>query len=188
MSHLSTVASLKDFRSGARGFHGEFHAASLGLQGVSSTVYPTGEINYFDLVGAVITIGAISDGQTNLVQVDPPTTLNTTGGMYFDNGGANDGTLRYQAVDGTPRVCQIVVTFNGLPANINDDIVFCLQVDGNLILNNRILWGGNSRNSNATLSYIGALAQGDTIRLLVGNMNAARDVTCHGLVISCHAL
>ena len=53
-----------------------------------------GEINYFNTTGTTITIASASDGSTNLVKVSPVTALSADI-FEFDNGGANDGRLRY---------------------------------------------------------------------------------------------
>lgn len=61
---------------------------------VGRLMLPMGEINYFDTTGTTITIASASDGSTNLVKVAPVTALSADF-FEFDNGGANNGRLRY---------------------------------------------------------------------------------------------
>jgi hypothetical protein len=57
---------------------------------------PMGEVSYFDTTGTAVAIAAQSDGSTNMVVVAPASTLNAD--SEFDNGGSNNGRLRYTGI------------------------------------------------------------------------------------------
>ena len=66
---------------------------SLTISELQTLVIPMGEISYFSIVGTAAAIAAQSDGSTNMIKAAPVTMFD--GVLDFDNGGADNGRLRY---------------------------------------------------------------------------------------------
>ena len=140
---------------------------------------PMGEISYFNLTGTAITISAQSDGLTNMVVAAPATTFSDISGE-FDNGGSNNGRLRYTGM--TVKNFHIAVTFSFSPATASDKFVFAVARDGTIISSSRIVstLTATIDNGSAIHSFID-LAPNQYIELYVGNVTAARNCTVKSL-------
>jgi hypothetical protein len=142
---------------------------------------PMGEISYFSTTGTAIAIATVSDGSTNMVKVDPVTTLNNE--MEFDNGGADDGRLRY--IGAATKTFHVASTISFAPATANDVFVVGIAKNGTVIVGSKILAQATTANgirSTALHSMI-SLANNDYVELYVGNITDADDFVIHTLNI-----
>lgn len=143
-------------------------------------IVPMGEISYFSTTGTAITIAAQSDGSTNMVKVNPTTALSADA-YEFDNGGANDGRLRYTG--STTKMFHVACTISVAPAAANDVFVLGIAKNGTVGAGNKILQqiAGISAIQSTALHYMVELATNDYIELYVGNTSDADDFTINTL-------
>lgn len=139
---------------------------------------PMGEVSYFSTTGTLITIAAQSDGSTNMVVVNPTSTLNND--MEFDNGGSNNGRLRYTGT--TTKTFHVAVTMSGTPANANDVFVFGVAKNGTVQAASKVL-GSSSGTQFSSIHLMVSLATNDYLELYVGNTTAGRNFTAKSLNI-----
>ena len=142
-------------------------------------ILPMGEFSYFDLTGTTVTIAAISDGSTNMVKAAPTSTL-SSGAMSFDNGGANNGRLRYTGA--TTRMMHIAcsVSFSG---GNNDTIVIGIAKNGTVLSESKVLRMMNSNGdvgSTALHLYV-TMNTNDYLEVFFGNTSAIANITCNSL-------
>ncbi|CAB4202296.1 hypothetical protein UFOVP1367_6 [uncultured Caudovirales phage] len=139
---------------------------------------PVGQVDYFSTTGTAVVMGAISDGSTNMVAIVPTTTglMDTC----FDNGGTNNGTLRYTCA--TTKFAHIAITSSFTPATANDVFVTGVAKNGAVGTACKVL-GTSSGTQVTTLHCVMSIAQNDTITLRIGNTTAARDATVKSLNI-----
>lgn len=137
---------------------------------------PMAEIDYFSTTGTVVTISSQSDGSTNMVVVPVATTLDNDSG--FDNGGSNNGRLRY--IGATTRSFHVAITVSGTPAVSNDVFVFGVAKNGTPDC--KVL-GSSSGTQFSALHCMLSLAINDYIELYVGNTTAGRNITIKSLNI-----
>ena len=138
-------------------------------------ILPTGEINYFNTTGTTITIASASDGNTNLVVTAPITTL--SGDVYaFDNGGANNGRLRYTGT--TTRMFHTAFTISMDGAGSGTNLyVFGIAKNGT-VGNCKVIQSiavSNDIQSTALHCMI-SLATNDYIELYAGNLTDGDDL------------
>jgi len=150
-------------------------AAGRNVEPPARLVLPMGEVSYFNLTGAVITIGSQSDGSTNMVGINPATTFS---GYQFDNGGANDGIIRY--LDATTRMFHIAATLSGTPANPNDLFVIGVAKNGTVEAASKVI-GSASGTQFSALHLMTMMNQSDTLQVYIGNVTAARNFTLKSL-------
>jgi hypothetical protein len=137
---------------------------------------PMAELEYFNTTGTSITISGTSDGSTNMVKINVASSVeNDTG---FDNGGADNGRLRYTGA--TTRMFHCAVTVSGTPQNAND--VFVLGVAKNGTVDCKVL-GSASGTQFSALHCMVELATNDYIELYIGNLTASRNFTVKSLNI-----
>ena len=138
--------------------------------------FPMGELEYFSMTGTVITISGTSDGSTNMVKVAPT----TTGDFHTetDNGGANDGRLRYTGT--ATKMFHCAVTLSGTPANPNDVFVFGIAHNGTVDCKTL---GSASGTQASALHCMVMLATNDYIEFYIGNTTASRNFTVKTLNI-----
>lgn len=134
--------------------------------------FPMGQIDYFNLTGTVITIGAQSDGSTNLVDLNMTTA--TAGLGQFDNGGANDGKLRY--LGASPLHFHIAFTCSGTPQTGNDEFVFVYAIDGVPQTVGKVV--GSFGSTQFTASHLMVtLNPNEVLSMKIGNITAGRNFT-----------
>jgi hypothetical protein len=144
-----------------------------------SSIDSQGQLNFFDLSGTDVVISSASDGSANMVKVNIATAISNN--TNFDNGGADDGRIRYT---GTPTVKFTVVATLGFSAGTGaDSFVFCLAKSGvtDNITRNIYTSRTVSDLDSITISGIVELATNGYIEIYVGNMTAARDIKCKTL-------
>jgi len=142
---------------------------------------PMGEISYFDLTGTTVAIAAQSDGSTNMVKAAPATTLNND--KDFDNGGANDGRLRYTGA--TTRTFHVACTISIAPDAANDTFVCGISKSGTVVAASKVLLQATTMAGirSTALHVMVSLATNDYLELYIGNITDADDCTVHSLNI-----
>ena len=140
-----------------------------------------GTVSYFSLTGVSVTLTGTSDGLTNMVKVDVPTTVSGTA-ENFDNGGASNGRLRYTG--NATRMFQVSakVSFSG--AN-GDRLVLAVAKNGSVELSSRALEASKSSAtaSTVTLTAVVQLSLNDYLEVFVGNTTDTSAPTVHVLSI-----
>lgn len=139
---------------------------------------PIGMVSYFNTTGTAVVIASSSDGATNLVAT--PVTTAGTFDTGFDNGGANDGTLRYTGA--TTKYAHITATLSGVPATATEVFAVGIAKNGTLISGCEIVSNFDGTQT-ATLHCIASLAQNDEVSVLVGNLTAGHNLTINALNI-----
>ncbi len=166
----------------APSFSGTVTAAALAVTGTTTptgrVVLPIGQVGYFNTTGTLTTIASASDGTTNLVALAPTTTATIDTG--FDNGGSNNGALRYTGA--TTKYADIAVTASGTPATDNEVFVFAIAKNGTAIDGCQVL-GTLIGTRPVALHCVTTLAQNDVITLKAGNTTAGHDLTVKSLNI-----
>jgi hypothetical protein len=142
---------------------------------------PMGEISYFSMTGTTVVITAESDGSTNMVKAAPVTSLDND--KEFDNGGANNGRLRYTGT--TTRTFHVACTISIAPASANDTFVFGVAKTGTVLASSRVLVQATTASGirSTAMHVMTSLATNDYLELFVGNTNDADDCTVHSLNI-----
>lgn len=137
---------------------------------------PMGEVSYFDMTGTSIAIAAQSDGSSNMVKVNPTTTLSSLC-EDFDNGGANDGRLRYTGRK--TKLFHVACTISLAPSAAADTFVFGVAKGGTVIAASKVLYkvlnAGDTRST--ALHVFVQLATNEYLELYVGNTTDADDLT-----------
>lgn len=139
--------------------------------------YPMGEVSYFNTTGTTVTITSqtTDGGVTNMVSCDPVTTF---AGMAddFDNGGANNGALRY--IGRTPRLCHIACTISVSPVSANDEFVFGVAKNDVVVVSSKIIqkMSATSDAQSTAIHVVILLNYNDHLNLFVGNMTRTQDV------------
>lgn len=139
-------------------------------------ILPMGEINYFNTTGVVVSISAQSNGSTNLVKVAPATSLSSDT-YEFDNGGANNGRLRYTGATTKMFHTAFTISMDGEGAGTNL-YVFGIAKNG-VVGDCKVIQSiavSNDTQSTA-LHCMVSLATNDYIELYVGNLTDTDDIT-----------
>lgn len=141
--------------------------------------YPIGQISYFDTSGFFYNISAISDGNTNYFVCSPATTF--SGNSEFDNGGSNNGRLRYLGI--IPKFFHIACTISVYPnSTANDNYVFAVSKNGVAIPESRVMQKLTTGNTMSTAMHVAVyLSYGDYLELSVGNLTSTRDIWVRSL-------
>ena len=143
---------------------------------------PMGEVSYFNTTGTGVTISAQSDGSTNMVKCSVTSVLSDPCSC-FDNGGANNGRLRY--VETVTKDFHIACTISIAPEEANDTFVFGVAKNGTIIDSCKVLVkvlnAGDTRST--ALHAFTSLATNDYLELYVGNTTDAGDVTIKTLTL-----
>jgi hypothetical protein len=137
-------------------------------------LFPMGEISYFNTTGTNIGISSASNGSTNMVVCRPVTTLLNRG--EFDNGGSNNGRLRY--IGKSIKIFHIACTISGtLASGTNKTLVFGIAQNGTIKTSSKVL----NRISNTTdvqstsLHVMLTMAPNDYLDFYVGNISSSDD-------------
>lgn len=137
---------------------------------------PMGEVNYFSTTGTTITISAQSNGSTNMVVVPVATTLNSDS-HEFDNGGANNGRLRYTGA--TTKMFHIAFSISMDSVGSGTNVyVFGIAKNG-AVGNCKTLQSiaVNGQIGSTSLHCFLSLATNDYLELYVGNITDGDDIT-----------
>lgn len=139
-------------------------------------IIPMGEISYFNTTGTTVTISAQSDGSTNMVKVAPTTAISASA-YEFDNGGANNGRLRYTGT--TTKQFHVACSISFKPATANDIFVIGIAKNGTVIAASKVLQqiSGIAQIVSTALHVMAELATNDYLELFVGNVSDTDDFT-----------
>jgi hypothetical protein len=144
--------------------------------------YPMGEVSYFSTSGTTvgITLQTTDGGVTNMYSCGPSSSF---AGMAadFDNGGSNNGTLRY--IGRTPRLCHIACTISVSPITTNDEFVFGVAKNGTVVVSSKIIqrMGATTDAQSTAMHVVILLNYNDYVNLYVGNMIGTGDVKVKSL-------
>lgn len=139
-------------------------------------ILPMGEINYFNTTGTTIAIASASDGSTNLVKVAPVTVLSADI-FEFDNGGADNGRLRYTGATSKMFHTAFTISMDGEGAGTNL-YVFGIAKNG-VVGDCKVIQSiaVSSATESTALHCMVSLATNDYIELYVGNLTDTDDIT-----------
>lgn len=138
----------------------------------------SGDLAYFDLTGTNVSIAAVSDGSTNLVLINPATTF---GAMVsqFDNGGSNNGQLRYTGTEA--RILRYIANISVEPASANDTFVFAVCKNGVPLTKVVQKLAGTSDVQAISMNAGIPVVANDVVALYVGNLTSAADINVQTL-------
>jgi hypothetical protein len=145
----------------------------------------SGQISYLDIVVSTpITVLGASDGIINFAKINPTTTLSCD--VNFDNGGSNNGTLRYIGLRTTNYIISATISYE--PTITGDKYIFSFAknsvlIDSSKIINDVALTG--NKNS-VSLSCIAELTTNDTIDIYVANLLNANGLTVFTFNLNIH--
>ena len=145
---------------------------------VGRLILPMGELNYFDTTGALISIATQSDGSTNLVKAAVATSLSEDI-FEFDNGGANDGRLRYTGATTKMFHTAFTISMDATSGSGTNLYVFTIAKNGSMVSGCRVIQSiavSNDTQSTA-LHCMVSLATNDYIELYMGNLTDTDDLT-----------
>jgi len=153
--------------------------------------YPMGEVSYFNTTGTTVIIPyqyietpdvlPTPNGGYNYMVPCNPTTVFAGMEMDFDNGGSNNGTLRY--IGRTPRLCHIACTISVSPVTANDEFVFGVAKNNTVVASSKIIQrAGATADAQSTAMHVVILLNyNDYINFYVGNDIATRNVVVKSL-------
>lgn len=132
-----------------------------------------GEIYYFNLTGTTIPITSISDGSSNLVKVDVTTTM-VPSSELFDNGGADNGRLRYTGLTSRLMYVMFQITVSGPASSV---LVTAVTKNGSPVPASKIVQGsGPSATANSvTNTVLVSMATNDYLEVYIGNTTNTND-------------
>jgi hypothetical protein len=136
--------------------------------------FPMGEVSYFDTGGTNIGITLRSNGSSNMVVCRPTTTLLNRG--EFDNGGSNNGRLRY--VGKNSKIFHIACTISGtIVSSTNKTLVFGIAQNGTVQTSSKVLnrFASETDVQSTSLHVMLTLAPNDYLEFFVGNTTDAID-------------
>jgi len=153
-----------------------------GITPLGPVTLPNANLSYFNTTGTTVTVTAISDGTTNMVKVAPTTTV--VSATEMDNGGSNDGRLRYTGAATRQFFIQITISFS--PASPNE--LFVIGVAKNGVIDNdcKIIQrvGLTVDTQSATVLCSPSLATNDYIELYIGNMTSTADLVVKAINVT----
>jgi len=132
-----------------------------------------GEASYFSTTGTTIDIIAQSDGSSNMVKVGPTTTF--TAFSNFDNGGADNGRIRY--IGTYPDTFHVAVTISVASSAPNDSFVYGIAKNGVVLSTSKVIQkittAGDTKST--ALHVAVTLNTNDYLELYVGNLSSTND-------------
>ncbi len=151
-------------------FHGD-------IVPIGRLMVPMGEVSYFNTTGTAVDITGTSDGTTNMATATPATTFNSAVAMDFDNGGSNNGTLRYTGT--VTKAFHIALTFSVTPTNNNDSFVVGIAKNGTTVAASKVIQKmTTTADTQSTAMHVAVtLSTNDILTLQFGNLTGANDVT-----------
>lgn len=134
-----------------------------------------GELSYFSTTGTTVAITAVSNGSTNMVEAQVPTTINLNGLSNFDM--PANGRMRY---NGTGTVyCHTALTYSIRSASgSNQKYVLGMAVNGVVNVPSKMIQSVQNTGDTQTLAlhaYL-TLTSGSYISLFVGNTVASNGI------------
>jgi hypothetical protein len=141
-----------------------------------------GAVNYFNLTGTTITIAANSDGANNFVKINVSTALSAVV-LGFDNGGANNGRLRYT---GAASATFLVTVNIALEGSVVGDFVVGILKNGSSVSESRVLTAVNTNNDIENVSAFAnvTLLNNEYLEVFIGRTSGALNPVIHTLSIN----
>ena len=138
--------------------------------------FPMGELSYFSTTGIPISISSKTTdyGVTNMVVCRPGTTF--LGRGEFDNGGSNNGRLRY--IGKNTKIFHIASTISGtLNGGTNATLIFGIAQNGTIKTSSKVLnkFASSSDVQSTSLHVMLTMAPNDYLELYVGNTSTSDD-------------
>lgn len=147
---------------------------SLVFDGHNLHVTAMGEVSYFSTTGTTLTVSAQSDGDTNLVQVDPASSLT----MDADFDSPSNGVLRYIGPGTRKFHCGLSISYKHAGAGGADAYVITICKNTTPIGASRVIGTTSSTSWESTaLHVMTQLGTNDSLCVKVGNLNDSDDVT-----------
>lgn len=142
---------------------------------------------YANATGTEVVIGSISDisaGFSSGVQLSIPTSMYASQSGCFSNNGANTGAIKYTCADS--RTVMMTGAISASAATDNDVLAFTLDVNGAAIgcLIIQQFVGVNS----VFFSCMTIISQNSVIKIKVGNLTAARNMTVKSYTLQVQTL
>jgi len=155
----------------------EAHDAAL--SGVGTTAH--GMLSYFNTTGTSLTFAGASDGTTNMTVANVASALDVLS-VSFDNGGANNGRIRYTG--STTRLFRVSVRASEKGASA-DELVFGIAKNGTVVAASKQMHKSEAAggSGNVACECIVSLALNDYIELYVGNMTDTTSTSVTALTI-----
>lgn len=141
---------------------------------------PMGEISFFNISGT--STGAFpavtTDGIANMIKCNVATAFN---GSIFDNGGANDGRLRYTGDE--MKHFHIACTISISPSSNNQNLVFAVAKNGVVIPASRVIQRtGTTSDIQSTAIHVSVhMMKNDYLELYAGNISGTSAVNIHSI-------
>lgn len=137
--------------------------------------FAMGEVSYFSTTGTSISIAVQSDGSTNMVKAGPATSFSND--LEFDNGGSNNGRLRYTGT--RTKMFHVACTISIAPDGANDTFVLGVAKNGTVQAASKVLQKITTANDtqSTALHLMVELSTNDYLELYVGNTTDADDLT-----------
>lgn len=132
-----------------------------------------GEASYFSTTGITIDIISASNGSSNMVKVAPTTTF--TPFYNFDNGGSNNGRIRY--IGNNTDTFHIAVTISVASTGPNDNFVYGIAKNGIVLSTSKVIQKiTNSGDTKSTALHVATtMSKNDYLELYVGNLSDTDD-------------
>lgn len=142
---------------------------------------PMGEVVFLSTTGTTVTIPSQSDGSTNMVKSTVTSSLNSIS-EDFDNGGSNDGSLRYTGA--TTRKFHCALTWSIVAATGGDAFVLGLAVNGTPVSGSKVIQtcAGTNIQGSAIHCFV-QMNTNDVLTLYIGNLTAGRNVVIKSMNI-----
>jgi len=136
--------------------------------------YPLGQVSYFNTTGYLKNIPGTSNGSSNIIVCDAPTAF--AGNSEFDNGGSNNGRLRY--IGTITKFFHIACTISVFPSgSSSDNFVFAVSKNGTAIPESRVIQKLPTGDTQSTAMHVAVyLAYGDYLELSAGNLSTSGDI------------
>ncbi len=141
---------------------------------------PMGEISFFNISGT--STGAFpavtTDGITNMIKCNVTSAFD---GSIFDNGGADNGRLRYTGDE--MKHFHIACTISISPSSNNQNLIFAVAKNGVVIPASRVIQRtGQTTDIQSTAIHVAVhMMKNDYLELYAGNMTATSAVNIHSI-------
>src|SRR3989344_160384 len=169
---LTSALTVPNGGTGAATFGQGWIFSNGGTGALSASTSPT--VSY--ITGTTVPIATVSDGSTNLVKVDPVTVLSDDF-SEFDNGGADNGRLRYTGA--TTKMFHTAITISmDAEGSGNNFYVFGIAKNGVVNSGCKVIRSitAVSDTGSTALHCMVSLTTNDYIELYAGNLTDADDI------------
>lgn len=158
------------------------HETILSTLGLGTIINAYGGVHYFNLTGTTQTLTGTSDGTTNTYKVTVATAL-ASSSLNFDNGGSDNGRLRYTGA--VSNVFQISARL-AIEGSSTGDFVVAIAKNGAVVSETRQLTAVNTNNDieNVEFCAILTLLTNEYIEVFIGRTGGTLNPIVHSLAIA----